>query len=86
MTLLNDAVTKADDDTWTFQCPGFLGDDCGPYSSSGWPSKKFATARGGQHLLAHKEREPMQSLDDFRTANGLITVHAPDGSVKVEEI
>ena len=86
MTILNDAVSQEDDGTWVFRCPGFLGDDCGPFSTSGWPTRKSATARGAQHLLAHKEREPMQELHEFRLEHGLVPVRQADGSVKVEEL
>ena len=56
MTLLDASVTKAEDGTWGFQCPGVQGDPCGdpPFSSTGWPTKKAATARGGQHFAEHK--------------------------------
>lgn len=80
-TLLEKAVTKADDDTWGFQCPGVKGDPCHglvkvldpktgkpvidpetdepklvsvPFSSTLWPTKKAAIARGAQHFSEHR--------------------------------
>jgi hypothetical protein len=71
-------VTKADDGSWTFQCPGVFGSPCGdpgsgrPFHSSGWPTKATATARGEQHLAEHETGEPMPSLEDFRAEHGLV--------------
>ena len=89
MTLLDDAVTKQADDTWTFQCPGVADSPCGqtggaPFSSSGWPTKKSATARGTQHFAEHKGEGVMQELHDFRVDQGL-TVN-DDGSVSVKDL
>lgn len=75
--VLDDAVTRAKDGSWTFQCPGVEGSPCGdpgtgrPFHSSGWPSKSNATARGGQHFAEHTGGDPMPSLDDFRAEHGL---------------
>lgn len=56
--VLDNAVTQADDG-WTFQCPNVDGDTCGEpggpgFTSSGWPTKKAAAARGQQHFDEHK--------------------------------
>ena len=86
MTLLDKAVTQAEDDTWTFQCPGVQGDPCGdpPFSSNRWPTKKAATARGAQHFDAHKVKAPMQEMGAFLRDQGL-TVN-DDGSVSVKDL
>lgn len=78
----HDAVTKADDDTWTFTCPGVPGDECGPFVTSKWPRKKDAEARGAQHLAEHEHGELMQSLHDFRESQGLVA--NGDGSASVK--
>jgi hypothetical protein len=84
-------TTKADDGSWTFQCPGIQGSPCGdpgsgqPFHSSGWPSKKVATARGAQHLAEHKG-EPMASLDDFRAEHGLAAHDNGTHAVRLEDL
>lgn len=88
MSILDRSVTKADDDTWTFQCPGVVGSLCGPsdgptFSSSGWPTKKLAMARGAQHFEDHKGT-PMPELAEFRKEHGLVV--DDDGMVKVEDL
>lgn len=86
MSALSKAVT-ADGDTWTFQCPGVQGSPCGdaqPFSSSGWPTKKSATARGQQHFDEHKGLGPAQTLEEFRRDQGLVV--NDDGSVSVEDL
>jgi hypothetical protein len=57
--VLDQAVTQESDGSWTFQCPGVVGAPCHgvsgqPFSSSGWPTKKVAAARGAQHFTEHK--------------------------------
>jgi hypothetical protein len=89
MTLLDKAVTQAKDDTWGFQCPGVQGAACGgldgpPFASTGWPTKKAATARGAQHFAEHKGEGPMQELSEFREDQGLVV--ADDGSVSVKDL
>ena len=93
--ILDEAVSE-NDGTWDFQCPGVSGDPCWnadglPFRSSGWPTKKSATARGAQHLAEHKanltpdsEPAPMQSMDDFIREQGLVV--NDDGSVSVEDL
>lgn len=82
-------VTGADDETWTFQCPGVPGDPCGdpntgqPFHSSGWPTKDVANARGAQHLNEHENGEPMPELAEFRAEHGLVA-HA-DGIRAVQD-
>jgi hypothetical protein len=72
---LTRSVTRADDGTWGFQCPGVAGSTCGnpgaPFSSTGWPEKKHATARGRQHFDEHLGHGVTQSLEEFRAAHGL---------------
>lgn len=73
--ILTQSVTQADDDTWTFQCPGVTGSLCGgdgvPFSSTGWPTKKTATERGREHFAEHKGEGAMSTLEDFRAKHGL---------------
>lgn len=86
MTILSDSLSQEEDGTWTFQCPGVAGDRCGdevPFRSSGWPTKKSASARGQQHFGAHKG-DPMQELHDFRVEQGLVV--DDDGVVRVEDL
>jgi hypothetical protein len=83
-------TTKADDGTWTFQCPGVEGSPCGeiggqPFFSSGWPSKKIADARGQQHFDAHRGH-PTPDLDDFRAEHGLIAASNGIHAVRIEDL
>lgn len=89
--LLDQAVTQNSDDGWDFHCPGIQGSACGdvgvPFSSTGWPTKKAALARGQQHFDDHKGIAPMQELAEFRRDQGLVV--NPDGtvgSVSVEDL
>lgn len=86
-TLLDLAVTQAEDGSWGFQCPGVAGSRCGdaaPFSSTGWPDQSHAVARGRQHFDEHKGLGVMPELDQFRTEHGLTVV---DGAaVKVEDL
>ncbi len=89
MTLLDKSVSQGEDGLWSFQCPGVREDRCGdlegpPFSSSGWPTKKAATARGAQHFAEHKGEGPMQELHDFREDQGLVV--NDDGSVSVKDL
>lgn len=88
MTVLSKSVTAGDGDTWDFQCPGIQGSPCGdagiPFASTGWPTKKAATARGQQHFDEHKGLGVSQSLEEFRKDQGLVV--NDDGSVSVEDI
>jgi hypothetical protein len=86
--ILDAAVTESEGG-WDFQCPGVQGDGCHsaegvPFSSTGWPTKKAALARGAQHFAAHKDKTPMQELDAFRREQGLVV--NDDGTVSVEDI
>lgn len=79
MAKLDDSVTQGPDG-WDFTCPAASG--CGvpggaPFTSTGWPTKKIAQARAGQHLDEHIGQGVMPSLDEFRAEHGL----NPDGSV-----
>lgn len=89
MAVLDDSVTKADDGTWTFQCPGVKGDGCGEpggagWTSTAWPTKKAAVARGAQHFAEHKGEGPMQDMAEFLVDQGLVL--NDDGSVSVEDL
>ena len=55
---------------WDFQCP-----QC-KFTSTGWPLKKIATARGEHHVAEHAHGTLMPSLDAFRAEHNL----NPDGS------
>ena len=50
---------------WDFACQ-----QC-PFTSTGWPSKKVASARASQHFDEHLGGIAMASLDEFRTEQGL---------------
>lgn len=64
------SVSKYDGDgTWRYVCgrPSGCGTpEAGPFTSSGWPSKAVALARGEQHEAEHEGGTPMPSLDVFR--------------------
>jgi hypothetical protein len=92
--ILNDAVTRAKDGSWTFQCPGIRGSKCGaagpdgrPFYSSGWPEKKIALARGAQHFDEHRGLAVTPSLEEFRAEHGLVA-HPEDGNraVRIEDL
>lgn len=82
--LLQQAVTQDKDESWRFQCPGFVDSPChdkdgNPFVSTGWPSKTVATARGTEHFTEHKTgADPdvdtvlMSDLDTFRRKHKLI--------------
>jgi hypothetical protein len=55
-----------------------------PFSSSGWPTKKSATARGAEHFAEHKGEGVMSELHEFREAQGLVV--NGDGSVSVKDL
>lgn len=89
--VLNDSVTQADDESWTFQCPGIEGSGCGvpggvPFISSGWPSKKVAQARGAQHFAEHKGEAVTPSLDEFRAEHGLVAHANGTHAVRIEDL
>ena len=75
------AVTGNKTDGYDFTCPvndGSCGDPAGgsSFTSTGWPERKFAEARGREHFDEHisaTEGKPraMSSLDDFRAKHGL---------------
>ncbi|HET7399726.1 MAG TPA: hypothetical protein VFJ94_14510 [Intrasporangium sp.] len=90
--LIEQAVTQDEDGTYGFRCPvndGSCGgvDDKGtvvPFTSTGWPTKRLAQARGQQHVDDHKGIAPTPSLADFRVEHGLIT--SPAGVVAVRDL
>lgn len=72
--LLEQSVSQGDDG-WDFVCPGVEGSLCGeeggaPFTSTGWPTKASALARGREHFDDHLGT-PMSSLEDFRAKHGL---------------
>lgn len=75
--LLDQAVTQAKDGTWGFVCPvndgtcGVFGDNSKSFTSTEWPSRKVAMARGAEHFADHKGEGAMSSLDEFRKKHGL---------------
>lgn len=89
--ILDQAVTEGPDG-YTFRCPGVRDSICGdlatgtPFTSSGWPTKKSATARGAEHFREHKTGEPTSTLEDFRAEHGLAP--SADGltAVSLEDI
>jgi hypothetical protein len=69
---LDNAVAETDAG-WDFVCPvtdGTCGANGTPFTSTGWPSKKTALARGQEHLDDHAGT-PMSSLEAFRAKHGL---------------
>lgn len=87
--ILSRSVGRSPDgETWDFQCPSVAGSPCGgeggPFSSTGWPTRKVAEARGRQHFDEHKGLGVSQSLEEFRADQGLVV--ADDGSVSVEDL
>lgn len=89
-SILDKAVTKADDGTWGFECPGVQGDPCGQiggigFASTGWPGKEYARARGRQHFDEHKGLGVTPELAVFRAEHGL-TVDDDGNCVKVGDL
>jgi hypothetical protein len=89
--LLDDAVTQAQDDSWTFQCPGVENSPCGepggqPFFSSGWPTKKIAQARGQQHFDEHLGLGVTPSLEEFRAEHGLVAHSNGTHAVRIEDL
>jgi len=72
--ILEQSVTQADAG-WDFTCPGVAGSACGdrgvPFTSTGWPTKTTALARGREHFDDHLGIAPMSTLEDFRAEHGL---------------
>lgn len=75
--LLEKCVTSGEDG-YDFACPGVKGSPCGvvganpqPFTSTGWPTKKAAMARGAQHFAEHRGDGHMQDLHEFRAEQGL---------------
>lgn len=83
---LDRALSQSDSATWDFRCPVAVGADepCG-FSSTGWPSKAVAAARGGQHYAEHRGEGLMQELNAFRREQGL-AADVPEGGVRVEDL
>lgn len=51
--------------TWDYECP-----QC-EFTSTGWPLKKVAAARGEHHGAEHAHGTLMPSLEDFRAEHNL---------------
>lgn len=83
---LDESVSKGDG-AWDFRCPvtdGSCGTNGVGFTSTGWPTKETALARGAQHFAEHKGEGVSQSLEDFRAEHGL-TVDA-DGVVRGSDL
>lgn len=91
MSLLDKSATKAADDTWTFTCPGVKDSRCGDpvtgqtFTSSGWPTKKTALARGQEHFDEHLGKAVTSSLEEFRAKHGLV-VDETTGAVTLADL
>jgi hypothetical protein len=91
MTKLKIADTVAKDPEtglWAFTCPSPTGcgdaahDTSSRFTSTMWPTKELAIARGQQHINEHVTGEPAPTLDEFRAAHNLTPT--ADGSVVVD--
>ena len=88
--ILDQAISRsADETTWDFACPGVKGSPCGdagtPFTSTGWPTKATAQARGQEHFDEHKGKGAMSTLEDFRAKHNLVVTE--DGAaVSLEDI
>jgi hypothetical protein len=69
--LLDQSVSQGETG-WDFTCPGVEGSECGPFSSTGWPTKALAIERGREHFDDHLGVRPTSSLEDFRDKHGLV--------------
>lgn len=82
MALIDDCVTEKDG-AWDFQCPVNDGTcvlpGAVPFTSSGWPTKTIAKARGLEHFAEHKGEGTASSLDEFRAKHGLAVGTDKDG-------
>jgi hypothetical protein len=90
--ILDKSVTKVDDNTYDFVCPGVEGSPCGEpgqdspnFASTGWPTKAAALARGAEHFAEHKGEGVMSELVDFRAKHKL-GVNSDGKAVKVEDL
>lgn len=79
MAKLEDAVTEGPDG-WDFACPLTDGSCGAGFTSTGWPTKKIAVARGRGHMDEHQGKSAGQSLEDFRAEHG-VTVTADGKAV-----
>lgn len=92
MSVLSDAVSSPDDgETYEFRCPGVQGSPCGGddlpgFVSTGWPSKKVATARGQQHFAEHKGEGAMPPLHEFRAEHGLTPSADGTKAIRLEDL
>lgn len=82
--LLEQSVTQTDAG-WDFVCPGVAGSECGPFTSTGWPTKVAALARGREHFDDHLGTAPMSTLEDFRAKHG-IGVDPEGNAVTLEDL
>lgn len=79
MSLLDKAVSRDEDGTWRAECPVTdPADKCGDpatgvrFLTVGWDSKEHARQRLDEHIAEHKGEAQMSSLDEFRSARGLV--------------
>lgn len=88
-SVLDKSVSKAEDGTWAFQCPGVKGDLCGDqavggggFRSSEWPTKDTALARGEQHFSEHRLgaeiRGALEAAESEAVAKALKAAKNPD--------
>lgn len=90
--LLTDAVSKGEDGTWDFECPGIADSVCGDphsdqaFTSTGWPSRKVAEARGAQHFDEHQGLSVTPDLDAFRAEHGLMPHANGIHAVRIEDL
>lgn len=82
--LLEQSVTEVDG-RWDFRCPGVDGSACGPFVSTGWPTKAAALARGREHFDDHLGVAPMSTLEDFRAQHGL-SVDDDGNAITLEDL
>ncbi len=84
---LREAVRAGEGGTWDFACPVLEGRGLCGFTSTRWPSRQAAEARGAQHFAEHKGEGLMPSLDEFRRTQGLNHDGTlPDGAVRVEDL
>lgn len=86
--LLEQSVAKGETG-WDFTCPGVEGSQCGgdgvPFTSTGWPTKAVALARGREHFDDHLGIAPTSTLEDFRAKHGL-GVNTDGNAVRLEDL
>lgn len=74
--LLSKSVTGNKEAGYDFVCPvndGTCGDRVAgvSFSSTGWPTRAIAEARGEEHFAEHKGEGTVSTLEEFRAKHGL---------------